>query len=115
MGDDRSVLGLSPRMASALAYAGMFVTGILILVFERDNKQVRFHAMQSTVAFLPLLFASALITHVFGWIFIIGGIVNLVVSSVSIGLWIFLIYKAAIGEEYRLPIVGDAAWKQVNK
>lgn len=115
MNDGKSVLGLSPSMAAVLAYAGLFVSGILILAFERDNKFVRFHAMQSTVLFLLMLVASAVITWLFGWIFLIGGLIDLLLSSIFIGVWLFLMYKAYTGEEYKMPIIGDVAWKQINK
>ena len=112
---DKSVLGLSVKHASMLAYAGLFVSGILVLIFEHDNKTVRFHAMQSTIFFLMLLAVSSVITMLFGWIWVIGGLVNFIVSSISIAAWLYLIFKASTDEVYKIPIVGDAAWNQVNK
>lgn len=35
------------NLLGALAYLGGFVTGIIILLVEKKNKFVRFHAMQS--------------------------------------------------------------------
>lgn len=112
---EKSVLGLSPKFASVLAYAGLFVSGILILAFERDNKIVRFHAMQSTIFSVLYLAAMSIIISLLGWIFIIGDLVGFALSSLFVLSWLFLIYKAVIGEAYKLPVVGDAAWKQVNK
>ena len=111
----KSVLGLNEKCASMLAYAGLFVSGILILIFERENKTVRFHAMQSTVFFMFLFVAASVVTWLFGWIWIIGGLVNFAVSSACIAAWLYLIYKAYTGENYKIPIIGEAAWKQVNK
>ncbi|MCL2616790.1 MAG: DUF4870 domain-containing protein [Defluviitaleaceae bacterium] len=112
---DKNILGLSTRCASMLAYAGIFVSGILILIFERENKTVRFHAMQSTVFFLFLLIGSSIITWLFGWIWVIGSLVNLAVSCVNIAAWLYLIYRASIGEPYKIPIIGEAAWRQIHK
>ena len=111
----KSVLGLSEKQASMLAYAGLFVSGILILIFERDNKTVRFHAMQSTVFFIMLLTVSTVITWLFGWIWIIGGMVNSIVSGVNALAWLYLIFKAYSADLYRLPIIGDIAYRQVTK
>ncbi|MCL2852492.1 MAG: DUF4870 domain-containing protein [Defluviitaleaceae bacterium] len=111
----KSVLGLSEKHASMLAYAGIFVSGILILIFERENKTVRFHAMQSTVFFLLLLVATSIVTGLLGWIWLIGPLVNFAVSSICIAVWLYLIYKAYCGDTYKIPIIGEAAWNQVNK
>ena len=111
----KSVLGLSEKYASMLAYAGVFVSGILILIFERENKTVRFHAMQSTVFFVLMLIVSSIVSGLFGWIWLIGGLINFVVSSACIAAWLYLIYKAYCGEIYKIPIIGETAWNQVNK
>ena len=112
---EKSVLGLNEKNASMLAYAGIFVSGLLILIFERENKNVRFHAMQSVIFFLFILVGASIINWMFGWIFLVGRLVNFVVSSVCIATWLFLIYKAFRGHIYKIPIIGDVAWNQVHK
>jgi len=112
---DKSVLGLSEKGASILAYAGIFISGILILIFERDNKVVRFHAMQSTIIFLFLAVVSTLVSWLFGWIWLIGGLIEFAFSMVSVAIWLYLIYRATQNEPYKIPIIGEAAWRQVNK
>ena len=47
----KSSLGLDPNVAALLSYLGGFVSGIIIFVLEKDNKFVRFHAMQSLILF----------------------------------------------------------------
>ena len=42
-------VGLSSNVAAALSY--FFITGIIFLVVEKENKFVRFHAWQSIFAF----------------------------------------------------------------
>ncbi|MBL7684970.1 MAG: hypothetical protein JNK65_02915, partial [Deltaproteobacteria bacterium] len=39
--------GLAPNVASLLCYVCSFVTGIIFLLIEKDNKDVRFHAWQA--------------------------------------------------------------------
>ncbi len=48
---DETVLGVSPPVAAMLCYLGFWVSGALLLVLERRQPFVRFHAAQSVVAF----------------------------------------------------------------
>ena len=101
----RSSTGLDENVAGLLAYLGLFVSGALLLVFERESSFVRFHALQSTVTFLGLF----VIQLVLGWIPFLGALVGLVVSVATVGLWILLMMKAYQGERYQLPFVGEIA------
>ena len=46
-----SSTGLPSTLAAPLAYAGWWITGLIFWWLERDDKYVRFHAVQSTAAF----------------------------------------------------------------
>ena len=82
-----------------------------ILVLEKENKFIRFHAMQSVATFLALFLISMIIMI----IPIIGPIISFLISPLMLILAIVLIYKAFKGERFKLPIVGDFAEKQINK
>jgi uncharacterized membrane protein len=99
------------NMMGALAYLLGFITGIVLLVVEKQNKFVRFHAMQSTITF-GVLFAGG---FVLGFIPVIGWMVGLVLAPVEFILWLILMYKAYSGEMYKLPYVGEMAEKQLAK
>src|SRR5262249_34352590 len=43
--------GVDARLAAVLGYAGWWITGLIFLFLERDNRAVRFHAAQSLVVF----------------------------------------------------------------
>ena len=103
--------GLQSNIAGALAYFLGPVTGILFLLIEKQNKFVRFHAMQSTVTFGGIF----VLNIVLGFIPILGWIAGSLMSLVSLILWVFLMYKAFNNEEYELPVIGDLARKQVEK
>ena len=66
---DRTVWGLDANVAAALTYAVGWVTGIVFLLVE-PNKFVRFHALQSTIAFggLSLAWMVALSLGPPGWL-----------------------------------------------
>jgi len=103
--------GLQSNIAGALTYFLGPVTGILFLLIEKENKFVRFHAMQSTLTFGGIF----VLNIVLGFIPILGWIAGSLMSLVSLILWVFLMYKAFNNEEYELPVIGDIARKQMNK
>lgn len=110
MNGEKTSTGLQPNVAALLSYLLGFVTGIIFLVIEKDNKFVRFHAMQSTVTFLPLFVGQIVI----GYIPIIG-MLSILIGLLSLVLWIILMIKAYQGEMFKLPIAGDIADNFLNK
>lgn len=105
-----SSTGLDANLAAALAYLAGFVTGIVLLVIEKQSRFVRFHAMQSTVFFGGVLIASIVINS----IPLLGAFLYafLLFPAVVI-IWLVLMFKAYSGEHFKLPAVGDFAEKQI--
>ena len=113
----KTVFGLSENLAAALAYLGFFVTGIVFLVLERDNKFVRFAALQSTIVFVTLA--------VLGWVLglfmgipLLGFVFRFarwLVGAVTLVTWLFMSYTAYKGQAVKLPIIGDICWEQVHR
>lgn len=102
--------GLEENIAGFLCYILGWITGIIFLVVEKENKFVRFHAIQSVATFLPL----TVITWILRLIPFIGGVISTLISILMLILWLILMFKAYKGEKYKLPIVGDFAEKQVR-
>lgn len=112
------------NLAAALSYALGLITGILFLVLEpyKSNRLVRFHAMQS------ILFSAACIVFAIVWSILVGILVSIagfwvltidVPLRLLIGLaifvfWLYLMFQAYSGREYRIRWLGDLAAKQVN-
>lgn len=103
----KTSLGMDENIEAALSYLLGFITGILFFVLEKDNKFVKFHAMQSIAVFVVLVIINTILT-----ISIIGIILLPLISLLGFILWILLMYKAYKGEKYKLPVVGDFAEKQ---
>jgi uncharacterized membrane protein len=102
--------GLDQNLAGALCYVLGWLTGIIFLVIEKENKFVRFHAVQSIVVFGAITVAQIIL-----WIIpFIGWIIGILLSIVTFLLWIFLMYKAYQGQTYKLPIAGNIAEKNSN-
>jgi len=117
----KSVFGLNENIAAALSYLLGPISGIFMLVMERENKFVRFHALQSTLWFLFLWIIFWVVAMVTGLPFIgfllsiVLWPVNLVWRLVLVASKVYLMFRAASGSEFKLPFVGDVAWNQVNK
>lgn len=124
----KTSMNLEENIAGVLCYILIWVTGIIFYFLEKENKTVRFHAMQSILTFLPL--------SILGWILgFIGapswtpggywgygtwspGIPALIwlswiIWAITVILWLILMFKAYKGEKFKLPIVGDIAEKHV--
>ena len=117
----KSVFGLSENMAAALSYVLGPITGIFMLIAERENKFVRFHALQSTLWFLFLWVIRWVVSFVTDLPFV-GWILNIALWPV-VWVWgiifitskIFLVLRAVLGHEFKLPFVGDVVWNQIYK
>lgn len=103
------------NLMGALAYLAGPVTGIFLLLTEKENDYIRFHAMQSTVVFgaYVLLYIIMGIVPVLGWIIAI--ILSPILTLVGFVLWMVLMWKAFNGEEYKLPYFGDLTQRQLAK
>ena len=107
MAEGKTITGLPVNTEAALAYVFWWLSGILLLLLEKDDKYIRFHAMQSIIVFG--------VVTIFSFIPIIGWILSPLVMIGAFILWLFLIMKAYKGEKYMLTVVGEFAEKQLEK
>lgn len=99
------------NLMAAASYLLGFVTGVVMLLLEKQSKFVRFHAMQST-----LLFGGVFVANIaLGFVPILGWLIGLFLSFAAFILWIVCMWKAFQGEMYKVPYVGDMAEKQLAK
>jgi uncharacterized membrane protein len=110
MSDDKTQLGLTENFEAMLCYVLGWVTGLLFFLVEKDNKFVRFHAMQSLITFLGLMIAYTVLAV----IPVIGWVVGILIAPVTVILWIVLMVQAYKGEMFMLPVVGEMAEKQTQ-
>jgi uncharacterized membrane protein len=99
--------GLDENVAGLLCYVLGWVSGLVFFLIEKENKFVRFHALQSIIVFGVLTLAGFII----GWIPIIGWVIGWLISVLAFVLWIILMIKAYQGEKFKLPWAGDLAEK----
>ena len=128
----KSALGLDGNLAAALGYP-IGIIAIICLVMEKDNRFVKFHALQSIllhVAFIILMIGVWILTIVLVIAGVaasaasssaggaVGGIVSLLFSLIwfvvviaYIAGLIFAAVKSYQGNYFKLPIIGNMAEK----
>ena len=122
---NKSIFGLNENIAAALSYLFGAFSGVVVLILERENKFVRFHALQSTLFNLFIMIVSAVVNFVFGIVFripLLGSLLSFVLSPVfwiagiaMFLLTVILMYQAFTNKTFKLPIFGDVAWGQIFK
>lgn len=107
---EKTSTGLEANVAGLLCYVLGWITGLLFILIEKENKFVRFHAMQSIIVFGAITVASI----IFNLIPFIGWFLGVLLSILALALWIILMVKAYQGDKYKLPWAGDLAERQVG-
>ena len=99
----------------ALCYLWAWVSGIVMLVIERRNRTVRFHACQAIITFDALTVILCLLSLLppvpFGFVYYSVLAVWAILIAVGAYLWILLLIKAFQGKPYTLPLIGSTAAK----
>jgi uncharacterized membrane protein len=123
----KTALGLDTNVGAMLTYLPIcgisLVYSIIVLVTDKTNKAVRFHAVQSlllTAAYVVGLvvvmvvgggLAAAANSSILG---LLASLLYFVVIIGFLGLMIFGCIKAYQGGSYKLPVIGDMADKWSN-
>jgi uncharacterized membrane protein len=98
---------LPENIVAALSYTVGWVSGIFFLLLERNNKFVRFHAMQSVLIFMPIV----LLLFLVGWVPYIGWLIADEVGMAAMLILLILMYMAYRGSKFKIPIIGKIAYE----
>ncbi len=107
-------MGMQPNIEAGLSYVGIWITGLIFFLMEKQNRFVRFHAMQS-ILFFGGLTVIRIILGVVGFIPVLGGLAWAAVGIIGLVGYIVLLINGFQGKYYKLPIVGDYAEKFANQ
>ena len=101
--------GMNQNVAGLLCYLAGWITGLIFFLIEKENRFVRFHAMQSIITFgsLSVLFI------VIGFMPFVNLVLIPILALLQLVLWIILMVKAYQGELFKLPMIGDIAEKNI--
>lgn len=111
--------GMQANVSALLSYVAGWITGLIFFLIEKDNKYVRFHALQSIIVFGALTASGIVLSIIFslfmmmqlGFMYPIFSVLSLLIWLAALILWVILMIKAYQGERFKLPIVGDIAEK----
>ncbi len=110
--------GLEPNIAALLSYLIPVppISAVIFLLIEKQDRFVRFHAMQSAifgaVGFIAIMAlqvigaALGLMSRPLGTAF---AFLVVLVGLGILGLWVLLLIKAYQGQAFKLPVIGDEA------
>jgi uncharacterized membrane protein len=108
--------GMQANIAGLLCYVLGWISGLVFFLIEKENKFVRFHAMQSMIVFGALFILQIVVGLLLGaFLGVLVPFFNGLVALLSLVLWVVLMVKAYQGEKFKLPIAGDIAEKNVEK
>ena len=105
--------------AGILCYSLCWFTGLLFLIFERQNRYVRFHALQSLIFFGAInILDIALLGTVVHRVFFLSRfaiLIFLFVNLCAFVCWIIAMIHASRGTYFKLPFVGWLVSNFVNR
>jgi uncharacterized membrane protein len=106
-------------LAAILCYSLGWLTGLLFLLFTRESRFVRFHALQSLVFFgsinlldIALLRIGMLHLPHLSWL---AALSLLLLNFVAFIGWCVAIIQASRGKYYKLPFIGDLVAASINR
>lgn len=105
------------NIVAALSYVLGFITGIVILLVEKDDKFIRFHAMQSTIAtgsLFLLNIAVGLVLKPLGILDVLAGMLNILFWFLILLVIIISFVRTYQGKLFKWPIVGEFSEKQIR-
>jgi len=108
--------GIDTNVASCLCYLCGLITGIVFLIIEKENKDVKYHALQAiflNIAIMVLFVGMSILSAIpfVGWLF---GFFLWLPSVGWFVLTIICMVKAYQGEKFKIPVVSDMAAQQVK-
>lgn len=117
-------MGMQPNIAAGLSYVVTWLTGIIFFLMEKQNRFVRFHAMQSILFFggiTVIEVAINIVNSIFAGLGVLGFLsLGLTCLGGIVGLlafvgWIVLMINGFQGKYFKLPVVGDMAERYANQ
>ena len=126
----KTSLGLDSNLGAMFCYIANIlcclgvILSIVFLITEKENRFVKFHALQSLFLF-AVYAVLAIVVEIIGLVLniAIGGLLSglvtwglwCIVTLIVVIFWILAGIKAYGGQWYKLPGIGDVAFKTVNK
>ncbi len=112
-GNSKTSTGIQQNTAGLLCYLGWWITGIIFFVIEKENKVVRFHAVQSIIVF-GLISVVLIVLSPIGAFVPFFGVIIYIIDIFAFILWIVMMVMTVQGKMTKLPWAGKLAEKYAN-
>jgi uncharacterized membrane protein len=112
----KTSIGMEQNFAGVLCYVLGWISGLYFILKEKENKFVRFHAMQSIVVFgaITVAFIVIRILMLIPPLNLILLMITLLLCLFSVVLWVILMSYAYQERRYKLPWAGNFAEKKIS-
>jgi uncharacterized membrane protein len=110
-------MGMQPNVEAGLSYVFGWITGLIFFLVEKQNRFVRFHAMQSILFFGGITVIDIVLNIIgnFGFLGVLTFLLSSAVGLIGFVGWIVLLINGFQGKYFKLPIIGDYAEKYANQ
>lgn len=116
---------MAPNVAAGCSYILTWITGLIFFLSEKQNKFVRFHAMQAILLgvlnaivgviymFIMMGAAAASMSSATASVASVGmmGIIFMIVWIGFFALWVVCLIMGFTGKWFKIPVLGDLAMK----
>ena len=113
MAAQKTSMGMEQNVAGLLCYLVGWVTGLVFFLMEKENRFVRFHAMQSIVVSGVLTILALVLSPIMVVAPLVAVLVWPVFYVVVMVLWVVLMLKAYRNEMFKVPWAGNFAEKHI--
>ena len=103
--------GLPENVANFIAYLFGWISGLLILLVEKDNAEVRYHGAQSVTLFGSLTVLNLLLPFIPA----LGPLLLAVLAPLTMLCWIVLMVMSLLGKAPRLPVIENFTQQLLNQ
>jgi uncharacterized membrane protein len=114
-----TTVNMEPHIAAGLSYILGWITGLVFFLIEKQNRFVRFNAMQSIILSVAATVLSIALNIIGGFLVFtsIGCLFTPLLSLVGLAffvLWLICLINAFQGKYFKLPLIGDYAERWAN-
>lgn len=102
---NQSSTGLSETIATFIAYLFGWISGLLMLLVEKDSEEIRFHGAQSVTVFGTLTVLNILLPFIPA----VGPLLLGVLAPVTMLAWIVLMVMSLLGCAPHIPVIENFA------
>ena len=100
-----SSTGMPSNIAMFVAYLFYWISGIILLLIEKKDGEVRFHAAQSVIFFGACSILGVLLPV----IPLLGPFTLRIIGLIALAVWLVQLVTSLMGRPFKLPIISAFA------